>query len=57
MENDGESPEIARRNALARLITANKLGLKKDCLGKHLTDDFWMQAIPVADAILVIINN
>ena len=52
-----DDARTARRNALARIIAAERMDLMKDTLGEHLPPDLWKQMLPRADAIMLLIHT
>jgi hypothetical protein len=46
-----------RRQALARLITAEKMGLLDDALGENLNLDLWTKSIDQANAVVTLIKR
>jgi hypothetical protein len=50
-------PYDQRRIAMAKLLAASMMGLRKDATGSKLPEDLWRQMLPKADAVLFIISN
>lgn len=46
-----------RREALARLLSASLMNLRKDPLGQNLPADLWSQMLPQADATLFLVTK
>jgi hypothetical protein len=51
---DAVTARERRREALARIIWADRGGLVGDALGETLPERLWRQALPRADAILTL---
>ena len=49
----GIEAQQVRRDALARLIVAEKMLLMKDPLGQDLPYSLWSKALPEAEAIIL----
>lgn len=47
----------ARQEALARLITASKMGLRADPLGQKLPDHLWQHFLGTAQGVLLLIGT
>jgi hypothetical protein len=51
------SPYSQRRIALAKLLAASMMGLRKDATGSDLPEDLWRQMLSKADATFFIVSD
>lgn len=49
--------KLLRRQALARLICAEKINLIKDALGQHVPDFMWKRCLTEAEDVLKLIGR
>lgn len=52
-----QSPQARRREAMARLICAEKMRLRIDPLGEAIPESLWAQALERADAVLLLVGD